>query len=478
MDEDYDVIILGTGLKECILSGLLSVSGKKVLHLDENEYYGAESASLNLKQLYKKFEGSEEKIDEDKLGSSKQYSIDLCPKFLMGCGNLVKMLLYTKVTRYLEFRSIDGSFVFKDKKLYPVPMTPSAALSSSLMGIFQKRRYKNFLQYVLDVKRDNKKTWGKQDLTKVNMKQVFEYWKCDENTQAFTGHAVALYTDDSYLSDPKETLRCIERLQLYAWSLSRFEKSPYIYPIWGLGGLPEGFSRLAAVHGGVYMLRRKIEKIEYNTGPVGKKKENDKETNEKQTNEKQEKNLISVTVSTEGKTEGTATCKQLISSPYYFAKSKKVKKTGQVARWLCILDHPLDNTSNSPSAQIILPTKQTGHKADIYISVMSSALQVAPKGKYIAMISSQVYTSNPKRELKKAYDLLGKVLKEFFFVTDQYEPCNQNEKDNVFITSSMDATTHFERATKEVMAIYKQITGQDVDLTKNPEDVGTDKQYE
>lgn len=30
MDEQYDVIVLGTGLKECILSGLLSVDGLKV----------------------------------------------------------------------------------------------------------------------------------------------------------------------------------------------------------------------------------------------------------------------------------------------------------------------------------------------------------------------------------------------------------------------------------------------------------------
>ena len=33
-DEVFDVILLGTGLTECILSGLLSVEGKKVLHID------------------------------------------------------------------------------------------------------------------------------------------------------------------------------------------------------------------------------------------------------------------------------------------------------------------------------------------------------------------------------------------------------------------------------------------------------------
>lgn len=33
MDETYDAIVLGTGLKECIISGLLSVDGLKVLLL-------------------------------------------------------------------------------------------------------------------------------------------------------------------------------------------------------------------------------------------------------------------------------------------------------------------------------------------------------------------------------------------------------------------------------------------------------------
>ena len=49
------VVVCGTGLKECILSGLLSSAGKKVLHLDRNNYYGGECASLNLTNLYNKF---------------------------------------------------------------------------------------------------------------------------------------------------------------------------------------------------------------------------------------------------------------------------------------------------------------------------------------------------------------------------------------------------------------------------------------
>lgn len=37
MDEEYEVIVLGTGLKECILSGLLSVDGIKVSFFDSTD---------------------------------------------------------------------------------------------------------------------------------------------------------------------------------------------------------------------------------------------------------------------------------------------------------------------------------------------------------------------------------------------------------------------------------------------------------
>lgn len=40
MDEEYDVIVLGTGLKECIISGLLSVDKKKVWRLATLETLG------------------------------------------------------------------------------------------------------------------------------------------------------------------------------------------------------------------------------------------------------------------------------------------------------------------------------------------------------------------------------------------------------------------------------------------------------
>lgn len=111
MNENYDVIVLGTGLKECILSGLLSVQGKNVLHLDRNGYYGAETASLNLTNLWNMFrEGTP--VPEN-YGHNRDWNVDLIPKFIMANGLLVKMLLHTKVTRYLEWKTIDASYVMQ-----------------------------------------------------------------------------------------------------------------------------------------------------------------------------------------------------------------------------------------------------------------------------------------------------------------------------------------------------------------------------
>lgn len=55
-DGEYDAVFFSTGLKECILAGLLAVRGWKVLQIDRNPYYGGECASLNLEELYNKYQ--------------------------------------------------------------------------------------------------------------------------------------------------------------------------------------------------------------------------------------------------------------------------------------------------------------------------------------------------------------------------------------------------------------------------------------
>jgi Rab GDP dissociation inhibitor len=51
----------------------------------------------------------------------------------------VKLLVATGVTRYLEFKSVEGSYVYKDKKIYKVPADEKEALATcelSCLGLF------------------------------------------------------------------------------------------------------------------------------------------------------------------------------------------------------------------------------------------------------------------------------------------------------------------------------------------------------
>lgn len=56
----------------------------------------------------------------------------------------------------------------------------------------------------------------------------------------------------------------------------------------------------------------------------------------------------------------------VICDPSYCQKAGKVKEVGKVIRAICILDHPIPNTNESASCQIILPQKQLGRKYGNY----------------------------------------------------------------------------------------------------------------
>ncbi|KAE8668258.1 Guanosine nucleotide diphosphate dissociation inhibitor [Hibiscus syriacus] len=361
MDEEYDVIVLGTGLKECILSGVLSVDGLKVLHMDRNDYYGGESTSLNLVQ------------------------------FMMANRGLVRILIHTNVTSQLQGCGWELC-------IYKVPATDVEALKSPLMGLFEKRRARKFFIYVQDYDENDPKSQEGMDLNKEYLlllsKAMFlglGKYGLEDDTIDFIGHALALHKDDSYLDQP--ALSFVKRMK----SLARFQgESPYIYPLCGLGELPQAFARLSAVYGGTYMLNKPECKVEFDGD--GK----------------------AIGVTSEGE---TAKCKKVVCDPSYLPD--RVTKVGKVARTICIMSHPIPDTNESHSAQVILPQKQLGRKSDMYLFCCSYPHNVAPKGKYIAFVSAEAETDNPE---------------------------------------SYDSTTHFETTVNDVMEMYSKITGKNLGM--------------
>jgi len=398
--------------------------------MDRNSYYGGETASLNLKQLCEKFN----KQPKAELGNTREFNVDLIPKFLMSAGVLVQILVKTDVTRYLEFKAVDGSFVVQGNKVYKVPSTTTEALASPLMGIFEKRRCANFLEYVSSYDEKDPKTHKNYDLKKLTSRQLFNEFGLKPDTIDFVGHGMALQSNDDYLDKPALTI--VKAIREYAESVLRYGNSPYIYPMYGLGDMPQGFARLSAIYGGTYMLNRKFEEIVFDeSGHV-------------------------VGVKSEGE---VAKCKFVIGDPSYFPN--RVKKTNRVVRAICICSSPIPNTNNAESAQVILSQKEFKRKNDIYIGMVSFAHNVAPKGKYICIISTIVETTAPEKEIEPAFPFLGKIEDKFITVDDIYEPVSDGTKDGVFISKSYDPETHFGQSCDDILSLYTRITGKPLDLT-------------
>lgn len=126
--------------------------------------------------------------------------------------------------------------------------------------------------------------------------------------------------------------------------MARYGKSPYIYPLYGLGELPQSFARLSAIYGGTYMLDKPIDEIV--TDEDGK--------------------FVGVRSG-----EETVRAKQVIGDPSYFGAGKesegasgkvRVLEEGRVIRAICFLNHTIPGTEDSDSCQIIIPQNQVGRQ--------------------------------------------------------------------------------------------------------------------
>jgi len=400
-----------------------------------------------LTQLYRKFKPDQSPPTE--LGRDRDYAVDLIPKFIIASGELTKILVHTDVTRYLEFKQIAGSFVYRDGKISKVPSTELEAVRSPLMGLFEKRRAKKFFEFLQGWKDEDPATHQGIDLDKDSMKTVYEKFGLEPGTQDFIGHAMALYLDDDYVTKPARP--AYDRIILYTSSMARYGKSPYIYPLYGLGELPQSFARLSAIYGGTYMLDKQVDEIVTD----------------------QDGMFVGVRSGNE-----TVKAKQVIGDPSYFGAGQeaeggkiRVVEDGKVVRAICILKQPIPGTDDSDSVQIIIPQNQVHRRNDIYIAMVSSTHNVCAKDVYVAIVSTIVETNRPEQEIVPGLQLLGPIYQKFVTVSPLYTPVSSGQADNIFITRSYDATSHFETVVEEVQDVWMRVVGEELVLKKREVEV-------
>jgi Rab GDP dissociation inhibitor len=105
---------------------------------------------------------------------------------------------------------------------------------------------------------------------------------------------------------------------------------------------------------------------------------------------------------------------------------------------------------------------------------VSSNHNVCAKDIYVAIVSTIVETGRPEQEIAPGLALLGPIYDKFVSVTPLYTPTSSGQADNIFITRSYDATSHFETVVDDVKDVWRRAVGSDLVLKKREVKVDAD----
>ncbi|CZR51666.1 related to rab geranylgeranyl transferase component A [Phialocephala subalpina] len=164
----WDAVISGTGLKHSLLALALSRSNKKILHVDQNKYYGDAEAAFSLQEVdewVEKVGGetpehfrnaslwkttSESSNESEKLSFSRAYTLTLSPQIIYTRSKLLSQLVTSKVYRQLEFQAVGNWWILAENTLNRLPNGREDIFQDKTIDNRSKRGLMKFLKFVVD----------------------------------------------------------------------------------------------------------------------------------------------------------------------------------------------------------------------------------------------------------------------------------------------------------------------------------------
>lgn len=177
----------------------------------------------------------------------RRFNIDISPKLLFSRGPLVEALISANISHYAEFKSVTRILTYMDGHVEEVPCSRADVFSSSVISIVEKRMLMKFLTFCLDYEQQQDQYEGFEDKP---YSEFLQSRRLTPNLQHFIIHAIAMVKPET---TTQEGLKATQR---FLQSLGRYGNTPFIWPLYGAGELPQAFCRMCAVFGGLYCLRR------------------------------------------------------------------------------------------------------------------------------------------------------------------------------------------------------------------------------
>lgn len=441
-EDEFDVIIVGTSLTESILSAALSVAGARVLHLDENPFYGSHHATISLEKTHDlivstgtsqisegvtspehcgrpggndvKQPSQMGRLDlnvvelgeqifanvesyfarEDVADSlSRRVSIDLRPLVLLAGGTFVDLLIQTGAGHYLSFRPLDSTCLrfsglstiaegAESSLLQKVPVSRSDVFQSKFLTMVEKRLLMRFLKTSVTVGEGEIVESGEEVELSGSFEELMARSNLTDNIRAFLRHAIVFSEILELASKNREDVSasdCRSALRTYMKSLMRYNTpTPFLYASHGSSELCEAFCRLSAVKGGTFMLRRRIESVATKYGVGSSKDSNSGET-------RQVDEDVSLSVCGVLTADG-----ELLRAPHIILRSGMVPDLASPSyehlpswRYICILGEPAFS-AEEPRVFAVFPKGVCGNASStVHVLQMNSTAEVCPEGTFV-----------------------------------------------------------------------------------------------
>lgn len=151
-----DVLVIGTSLTNLLVATALS-SHKKVLVIDENQFYGGSNACLPLPftALPEPFKLiSVDILDEVQLGALRDYHIELSPRLLYAHSSLLDIVRDTRINDYVQFKALPNFYLWTVNGLAKVPSSKESIFTDEDMALITKRRLMKFIKFAMEYTSD------------------------------------------------------------------------------------------------------------------------------------------------------------------------------------------------------------------------------------------------------------------------------------------------------------------------------------
>ncbi|NXN33085.1 RAE2 geranylgeranyltransferase, partial [Nycticryphes semicollaris] len=181
----------------------------------------------------------------------RRFNIDLVSKLLYSRGLLIDLLIKSNVSRYAEFKNATRILAFREGKVEQVPCSRADVFNSRQLTMVEKRMLMKFLTFCLDYEQHPDEY---QDYQSSTFAQFLSTRKLTPSLQHFILHSIAMVSETDC-----STLEGLQATKKFLQCLGRYGNTPFLFPLYGQGEIPQCFCRLCAVFGGIYCLRHPVQ---------------------------------------------------------------------------------------------------------------------------------------------------------------------------------------------------------------------------